>query len=74
MTCPSLNISDKSKRGPKPKPIPWVNLWIQSKTRKQYQEEVFQSPEIECSPNMFNTFHGFNISRKLANENGNKDM
>jgi hypothetical protein len=73
MTCPSLKITN-SKRGPKSKPVPWVNLWIQWKLRKQYQEEVFQSLELECPPNLFNTFNGFNISRELATEKGTKDV
>jgi len=63
-----------SKPGPKQKPCAWIDMWIPWVGRREYQEEVFQTFEINCPTTMYNTFNGFNISKTLANENGTSDV
>lgn len=70
--CPA-NTSE-NKKGPKPKPCAWVDMWISWVGRRTYQEEVFQSFEIDCPNTMYNTFNGFNISKTLAYEKGTSDV
>ena len=71
-TCP--NFPEKAKRGPKAYPKPWIELWLCWSGRSSYNSEVFQSLDITCQKNMYNTFHGFNITKKLAHEKGTKDV
>jgi hypothetical protein len=74
--CPANTAETKTR--PKPKPCAWIDMWISWVGRRTYQEEVFQSLDIDCpssnSSTMYNTFNGFNINRTLANENGGADV
>lgn len=58
----------------KEKPKTWISIWISWDGRRTYNSEVFQSQNLHCPTNTFNTFHGFNISRELANEKGTQDV
>jgi hypothetical protein len=63
----------KSKGRPK-KPQPWIDMWLDWDNRRTYENEVFQNPSLQCPNKLLNIFHGFNISRELANEKGTQDV
>jgi len=61
-------------KGRPKKAHPWVDIWIDWDNRRSYQSEIFQNPSLSCPSKSLNIFHGFNISRELANEKGTQDV
>jgi len=59
--------------GKKPKTVKFIDKWLEWVGRKSVLEETFVSKDKE-TPNTFNTFVKFSISKEMAQARGNKDI